>query len=85
MEGGSDEDDVLNGEEVHPKAKDIISTTQQSPQTPSLQSQAGSPAKKRRRTATVVEEELCKGFLVVWRVRKVEGTPDGQQSYHKVL
>ena len=65
-------DDVLNGEEEYPKATGIISTTQQSPQTLTLLSQAGLPAKKTRRTATVVEVELWKVFLdwvVVWRVR----------------
>ena len=63
-EGGSDdEDDVQNGEEEHPTATGIISTTQQSPQTPTLLSQAGPPAKKTRRIATAVEVELCKGFF----------------------
>ena len=61
--GSDDDDDVLNGEGEHPTATSIISTTQQSPQTPTLLSQAGLPAKKTRRTATVVEVELCKGFF----------------------
>ena len=51
VEGGSDdEDDVLSGEEEHPTATGIRCTTQQ----------ASPPAKKTRRTATVVEMEKAK-------------------------
>ena len=57
-EGGSDDkDDELSGDEEHPTSTDT-SSTQRSPPTPTPL--PGSPAKKTRRTATVVEVEKAR-------------------------